>query len=182
MDWSAFKFGEKGDAPEPTPVAENQAPNLAGDSGPAASAARSAASVELESAKRKRGRPRKDATVSGANSSAVQPELAAELARQLEALYDPRAWSSLLALPGDVALAFTGNDKRWNISSEERATLGATGSAAARTLMITNPRSLALLMVSSAIFSVYVPRAMQELKDIQERKAEKKKAEQTSGK
>src|SRR5512146_2944972 len=177
MDFSTFSFTKR-ENPAPT-GGENQASNLASDSGLASSAARDAAKAELESTARRRGRPRKDATVGGTNQPTVSPELAAELQRQLEALYDPRAWASLLSLPDDVALAFTGNEKRWNISSDERATLGATGSAAARTLMITNPRSLALLMCSSALLSVYMPRAMQELKDYKVRQAEKQRDEKT---
>ena len=92
-----------------------------------------------------------------------------EIAKQLEACYEPAAWSALLALPADAALALTAREY-WKISKDERNTLGAAGSAAARTLMITNPRALAFLMLASALFSVYVPRAIQEVHHYQEKR------------
>jgi hypothetical protein len=72
-------------------------------------------------------------------------------------------------MPGDVAVAITGRDY-WQISKEERKTLGVTGSAAARTMMITNPRALAFTMLASALFSAYVPRATQALKEMRDAK------------
>jgi hypothetical protein len=53
--------------------------------------------------------------------------------------------------------------EHWKLSKDERDTLGACGSAAARTLMISNPRSLAFLMLGAALFSAFVPRTLVEL-------------------
>lgn len=129
----------------------------------AADEARAEAQRELQSpARRKRG-PQKTATPSSGNPQSISPELAAEIHKQMEACYDPRAWAALLTLPGEVALAVTGH-KHWKIEDEERETLGATGSAFARTLMLTNPRALAGLMLGSALFAVFVPRALEEIK------------------
>jgi hypothetical protein len=110
------------------------------------------------SAQRRRGPSA--AAESGASDNAV---IRAEIEKQLEACYDPKAWAALLALPADAALTYTGREY-WEISRDERETLGVTGAAAARTLMVTDPRGLAFLMVASALFSVYVPRGIQEMK------------------
>lgn len=133
----------------------------------AASAARLAAMAAASPEKRGRGRPRKDGTHSSGTSAAKpqspSPELRAELAKQLESLYDPKAWGSLLAAPGDAALAITGKD-HWKISNDERATMGATGATAARFLVLENPKTLAMLMLGASLFSVYMPRLTAELK------------------
>jgi hypothetical protein len=97
----------------------------------------------------------------------------------LEQCYDPKAWAALLALPGDAAHVYTGREY-WKIGKEERETLGATGSAAARTLMVTDPRGLAFLMVASALFSVYVPRGIKELNHQRAEQAKKGKNETPS--
>ena len=149
----------------------------------AAAQARSEVAAELR--KPRRGRPPgtgKNQTTGGgtgqAGTAGVSPELSAELTRQLEACYDPKAWGALLAAPADVALTLTGR-KHWNVSSEERATLGAAGSTAARFMSINNPRTLALMMLASALFAVYVPRLTQELaaRRSEAKGAEKKPAE-----
>lgn len=91
----------------------------------------------------------------------------------MEACYDPKAWGSLLRLPADVALTLTGH-KHWEVNKDETQTLGACGSVAARFLMIQSPKTLAFLMVSSALFSVYVPRAIEEMKLRREKKKDDK--------
>lgn len=67
-------------------------------------------------------------------------------------------------------LAITGR-KHWEISRDERDTLGACGSAAARTMMIHNPKTLAFFMVGAALFSVFVPRMVKEMEHHREQKA-----------
>lgn len=118
---------------------------------------------------------RKRQSETGADSGGIaaaspSPELRAEIAKQLEASFDPKAWGALLALPANAALALTGH-KHWDVSKEERDTMGTCGSIAARYLMVENPKTLALLMLSSAMFSVYVPRLQQEFKLRREKKA-----------
>lgn len=100
----------------------------------------------------------------------ISPELRAEIARQMDAVFEPRVWGALLGSPADAALAITGNEKRWNLSENERLTLGACGSTFARTLAITNPRALAGLMLAAGLFSAYVPRLTGEVRDLFERK------------
>lgn len=149
-----FDLGDsKKSASDAAPDQGNSAALQAGDDAIAAS-----------KTSRKR-RPGKDAPNSGGTGGTVAqptPELRAEIARQLEQAYDPKAWASLLALPADAALAITGR-KHWEVSKDERETLGACGSVAARYLMVESPRTLALLMISSALFTVYVPRVGKEL-------------------
>jgi len=130
-----------------------------GGVGAAAQIAAAREKVVEVAAERKRGRPKKDS----GSITGDQQIIDAEIARQLESCYDPKAWGALLSLPADAALSVTGREN-WKLSSDERDTMGAAGSAAARTMMFTNPRSLAFLMLASALFSVYVPRAIQELK------------------
>jgi hypothetical protein len=131
----------------------------------AASDAANSAIEASRSSRKRRGRPAKTDTDSSGTSDirTASPDLRAEMSRQLEAAYDPKAWGALLAAPGDAALAITGR-KHWDISKDERETLGACGSVAARFLMIEHPKTLALLMLSSALFSVYVPRLAEEVK------------------
>lgn len=126
----------------------------------AAEAARAAAAAST----RKRGRPRADGSGGARDSRALQAQIDSAIVSQLDALHDPEAWGALLALPGDAAHAITGRD-RWEIRKEERRTLGVTGSAFARTLMITNPRALAAMMLAASMFAVYGTRALAELKD-----------------
>lgn len=150
--------------------------------GVAAAAAAEARANALDlSGKTKRGyrrKPADDAGNVGANSAVLQARIEAQIGEQLEALHDPKCWGALLACPGDVGLALTGR-QYWDISKEERATLGATGSAFARTMMITNPRALACLMLSGALFAVFVPRIMKEAehqRGVREAKEKEKKA------
>lgn len=131
-----------------------------------------AALASATTSKRGRGRPRKDGTnTSGTGPTQSQStprmsaELRAELSKQMEALYDSKAWGALLSMPADTALAITGKD-RWKISGDERATLGACGGVAARFMAFENPKTLAFLMLGSALFSVYVPRCTAELKEM----------------
>lgn len=151
--------------------AETPAPSNVGNV-PVDAIALARAKVDESVSARKRGRPKSDSQSIGSDQQIIQ----AEIQRQLEACYEPKAWAALLALPADAALALTARE-HWKIGKDERETLGAAGSAAARTLMITNPRSLAFLMLASALFSVYVPRAIQEIHHQQEARkqaAEKK--------
>lgn len=138
--------------------------------------ARSAVERDISTATAKRGRPRKDAGNRADDSRALQAEVNQRVIEQLDSLHDPKAWEALLALPADAALTLTGNP-RWNLEKRERETLGVTGSAAARTMMITNPRALAFFMLGSALFATYVPRAVAQLKELREKQqtAEEKK-------
>lgn len=113
--------------------------------------------------RRKPGRPRRDSASSGPNQSALQNSINAEIASQLEAVHDPKAWGALLSAPADVALTLTGRDY-WETKDRERDTLGSCGATAARVMMITNPKSLALLMLASGMFAVYMPRLIKEMK------------------
>jgi len=128
----------------------------------------------VENTKR-RGRPQKAAISGEPDTRAIQ----AEIEKQLEGCYDPKAWGALLALPADAALTYTGREY-WKISKDERETLGVTGSAAARTLMVTDPRGLAFLMVASALFSTYVPRAIQEMKHQRAQREQKNEPPKTN--
>ena len=100
----------------------------------------------------------------------------AEINKSLEAIYEPKAWGAMLSMPGDAMATITGKE-RWTLSKDERETLGITGSATARALAITNPKGLAILMLASALFSAYVPRATAEMREyLDARRKEKEEA------
>lgn len=160
-----MKFFNWGSDDSATTAENPQSASAPTGGAPADAIALARAKVEQDTSARRRSRSEKDSRSVGSDQQIIQ----AEITRQLEACYDPAAWGALLALPADAALAVTARDI-WKISKDERNTLGAAGSAAARTLMISNPRSLAFLMLASALFSVYVPRAVQEIKHQQEKR------------
>ena len=155
-----------------TPSKENVEPNA----GAAADHLRVAAAAEVEkdlSQRPRRKYTRRD-TGGERDQRAIQDEVNRAVIAQLDQLHEPRAWSALLSLPGDCALALTGKD-RWKISDDERATLGATGSALARTMMITNPKALAIAMFAGAMMSVYGMRFIGEMEDWRKKKEQEKK-------
>lgn len=170
-----FSWGKK----ESSSLDEHAQNPGAANSSPVASSlaadARAEAERELSSSTRRRGRPSKATDASAGDTSRISPALAEEIAKQLEACYDPKVWAALLAAPGDLMLVVTGRE-HWKLSTDERATLGATGSAAARTLMIQNPRALAFLMLGSALFSAYVPRTIMELRALRKEKEKEVKS------
>lgn len=130
---------------------------------PAVMAARANAETAIQASPRRRRRSPKDTEVSDGSKRAISPELQAEIARQIDAATDPKAWGALLAMPGDVAMALTGRDF-WEISKDETDTLGACGSAMAKVMMIHSPKTLVGVMFASALFSAYVPRLIKEAK------------------
>lgn len=145
---------------------QDSAPTPENPGNVAAVAARAEVTQELP--KRGRGRPRKDQAAGGGTGASraapsLSPELSAEIQRQLEQCYDPKAWGALLAAPCAVMETLTGG-KHWDISKDEEATLGAAGSTAARFMAVNNPRAMAMMMLASALFAVYVPRITIELK------------------
>lgn len=149
---------------------------------PGNAAARDAGVAALAAATeqpKRRGRPKKNAQDSSGISAVksasadMSPELQATIAQQLEYCYDPKAWGSLLGLPAHMMLAKTGH-KHWNLAKEESETLGACGSVAARFLMISSPKTLAAMMLGSAMFAVFVPRIIEEMKIRRDEKDGKK--------
>lgn len=140
--------------------------------------ARTQARTDAADALKRTPRRRRAAGDVPTGERALQDAIAEKIARQLDELHDPVAWGALLGLPADVALTLTGKD-RWKLAEDERTKLGTTGAAAARTLMITNPRALAFMMAGAALFSVYVPRAVAELNELRAKEAARKKAEET---
>jgi hypothetical protein len=145
------------------------APDAGGVAGFQMGASADAAKTAAAASTRKRRGSREDGNARGGDSRALQAQIEGAIASQLDALHDPEAWGALLALPGDAIHAVTGRE-RWEVRKEERRTLGVTGSAFARTLMITNPRALAALMLGAALFSCYGTRALAELKEYREKK------------
>lgn len=168
--------GKKDDAPVSPPTSgnsDNPPPNTGSPATAAIDSARANAEEQLNLSPRKR-RARRDSTGIQNDSDALRAEVNAVVARQLDALHDPKAWGALLGAPADVAVALTGRDY-WQLTEKERDTLGASGSAAARVMMITNPRSLAFAMLGAAITMVYLPRVIKEARHQRKEQQEQKK-------
>lgn len=66
-----------------------------------------------------------------------------------------------MSLPADAALMMTGHE-HWKLSKEERAGMGATASVAARFLIETNPKTIALILLVGAVAGSYGPRIVKE--------------------
>lgn len=149
------------------------APEVATNRNPALDAARVDVSAEVQ--KRKRGRPRADGGgIAGATAGPSADQIAlAKIQEGLDRLYRPEAWEPVVALPANVAMAFTGHD-HWNIEKDEKRNLASTISAAAQYASIQNPRSLAFTLAAMAIITVYGPRVVKELAMRKEEKKDKK--------
>lgn len=141
------------------------------DTGNISSAASTGASAEIV----KQRKVRSDIGKSRSGGSGKNAGSVSTLSQtQFEKLYTPELWSKVLSSPGDAALALTG-DKTWEISKEERDTLGATGSIAAQCFAVSDPRYLAACLALIAIIDVYGIRLAKTYAD----KKAKEKAEKT---
>lgn len=157
-------------APTPQPAAETLDTSAGNPASAAGAAARANAEQQLDLSPRRRRSTRGAATRGGAGERALQEEVNAVLVKQLDQLHDPKAWGALLGAPADVAQALTGRE-HWQLSEKERDTLGACGSAAARVMMVTNPKALAFAMLGSALTMVYLPRLIKEARAMRAEKA-----------
>lgn len=162
-------------APDEKPATDAKPPPVANVGTVARGAAAARVTEELQ--RPKRGRPPGSGSkTSGTGAAAPVPEsrLTPELAAQIDGMFKPEAWSPLMSLPADAMLALTGHEW-WNINDKERVALGATASCAARFLVIENPKTLAIIMVSAAVLSVYSPRIIKEMASRRKEKEEKDK-------
>lgn len=73
-------------------------------------------------------------------------------------LYSPEIWGKVAAAPAD-AICFATGDKTWEVTKEEKETLGITGSVAAQCFAVTDPRWLAASLFLLTIVEVYATRA-----------------------
>lgn len=169
-----FEFFEKLRAPS----SQDESVVLAGESIPSPTGVRvensESAKAVSEAAKRGSGQAesgnRTFSFESGNPAKDAKPVTGAPDPAMLQALndiLDPKVWKGAMGAPGDAMHAITGK-AYWELSSEEKETLAKTGAAAARCLMITDPKWLALSLFAGSVLAIYGPRA---LKDLQERKA-----------
>lgn len=175
---SLFNWDKSNEASAQTPPPTANAAGPDASSVSASQIASAAATAQRLSADApvRRGRGKKTDTTSAPNSADVSSAVNQEIIRQLDTLHDPKQWEALLCFPADTAAFLTGH-KHWDSSQREREVVGATGSALARTLMITNPRALAILMCSAAMLNFYTPRLALELREMRKKKIEEKKEE-----
>ena len=96
-----------------------------------------------------------------ANSDAL---IAAENAKILDAILDPKVWRGAVAAPGDAMAVLTGKE-HWLLSDDEKDTLAKTGAATARAFAVTDPRWLALSLFAFSVLSIYGSRIVKDLKD-----------------
>jgi hypothetical protein len=139
-----------------------------------------ATSGAIEIVARKRGRPvgsGKGAPTGSGGGGAISGEnetaRRAEMQAQIDRLYDPEAWQGIVTAPANIALAVTGSDV-WKIEKDEARTLAIQASATARCFMVSDPKWLALTMLSISIITIYGGRTMQYF-------AEKNAAERAAG-
>lgn len=181
MATGLFNWGKRDAAPTaasaPAPDTGASAPADSSSQGSVSASTRNAAAETARAALRARRGPRRDTGNGATTDSALQEKINEQIASQLEALHAPELWESMLCMPADGMLALTGKE-RWDLSQKERKTMGLSGSALARTMMITNPRALAAFMFISVMSSAYLPRALGELKEI----AAKRKGEKSDAK
>lgn len=168
-----FSLSLGGDANAPKPSAPPNAGGNQPGGGSAADHLRAAAAAEVTGDLASRPKRKYTKRANGDDQRALQEKVDSAIIAQLDALHDPKAWGALLSLPADAALAFT-KKEFWKLSEEERATLGASGSAAARTMMITNPRALAFTMAAAAIVGAYMPRLIKQAAEMRAQAESKK--------
>lgn len=148
---------------------------MAGSGNPAADAARADVVEEIKTRKQRGPYKKSGRGSAGAGeASSTSDDLALQKIQQgLDELFRPEAWEPIMALPGDAMLAFTGRE-HWNISREERKTLGTTASTAARFMAIENPKYLAISLCATAIITVYGSRIVKDLAMRKKENAQKK--------
>lgn len=93
-----------------------------------------------------------------------------KIAADLEKIFDPSIWEPLMALPANAMLAWTGDERTWNLSEKEIKTMGQTASAAMRYVGLTDPKYLAIAMMFASIAMVYAPRTIRHLAIVRENK------------
>lgn len=81
-----------------------------------------------------------------------------KIQQELEKIFDPAIWEPILCLPANLMLAYTGDEKTWNLSDKEIKTMANTTSVAMRHVGIEDPKWFAIAMASVAIIMVYAPR------------------------
>ena len=170
-----FDFGG-GDAQQPAAPAGGGAAPVEPGAGSVLSATRGAADKAAREGAARSPRRRGTADVSRVSDAELRERTNALVAEQLRSLHSPKLWAAMLAMPANAAQALTGKD-RWKLSDDEKETLGLSGSALAETLMITNPRALAMLMFASVMMASYGPRIIGEAKDYAAKRATAKKEE-----
>ena len=66
-------------------------------------------------------------------------------------------------MPANVMLAWTGNEKLWNLPEREVKTMGQSTATAMRYLGVHDPKALAIVMALASIMMVYSPRTIKQL-------------------
>ncbi len=147
------------------------------DSGTNPAGAAGSASAEVIKERKKRsdiGKPRGSRTGTG---NAGVSSLSTLTPQAFAALYDEKLWARVLASPADAAAAVTGA-KEWELSEEERTTLGKTGSVAAQCFAVSDPRYLALSLAIICLSDIYAVRFVmwKARRDAEKKIADKKSA------
>lgn len=144
---------------------ERKTPNLAASNGtnpapevaPSGNSPRDEAILDAQSASEKIRKTHKKRTPTADEAKA------AKIAEDLEKIFNPALWTPLATLPANVMLAWTGNEKLWNIPDKEAHTMGQSISMAMRYLGVHDPKALALLMAAASVMMVYSPRVIKQM-------------------
>lgn len=125
--------------------------------------------------KRGRGRPRKDGKPSSGISPAPDAAQMADIERraaELEKIFSPDNWRSIVRAPADLALALSGREY-WDLPEKEVSALAVSASHTARYWMAIDPRYIVLVMFLFDMSVIYGGRTVRHIKDV---RAEKKLA------
>ena len=147
------------------------------DSGKSTAPDSAAIAGASEIIKRGRGRPKGSSGGTPENAggkpavSGAMAQQQAELQAQFDRLYDPLAWEGIVAAPANIAFAVTGN-KVWDLPKDEVKTLAIHASVTARCFAVSDPKWLALTMLSISMLTIYGGRTLQYFAE----KAESKRA------
>lgn len=153
-----------------TPIADLGGLNIGQSKDTGDSSIGAAGSASQEAIKTRKQRSDKGGArgTRGGNAGAIAVQLSEE---QFRKLYSPELWGKILSSPADGLAAISG-DKTWEVSENERQTLGEAGSIAASCFAVTDPKYLALTMLGIALIDVY---GMRFAKLYADKKAEAKK-------
>lgn len=147
------------------PLAENKKNNVEN----AGLGARNAAILETEEAAKKARKPYTKKSNLTPEQKATTEKLE-KMAQEFEKVFAPELWEPLMSLPANAMLAWTGDEKTWNLTDKEIKTMGSTASTAMRYVGITDPKWLAMAMMFASVAMVYAPRTIRHLAIVRENK------------
>lgn len=136
--------------------------------------AKGAAGATVERAKdalkRRRGRP----SNAEREAAAAQSQVIEQQAGELEKIFTPENWESIVRAPADMALAVTGRPI-WDLPEKEVKTLAVSASQTARYWLAIDPKYLVLFMFVFQASITYGGRIVTDAQNQRKARAQEKK-------